>query len=365
MAKDRGIRVIIDLVVNHTSDQHPWFVEARKSQRQPVPRLLRLARQAAAQEGRSSSSPTPRTACGSSTRRPGSTTCTTSTGSSPTSTSPTRGCATRSPRSWASGSSWASPGFRVDAVPFLIDPASVQAPSGALDEPARLPQVAARVPRPALGRRDHARRGEPAASRPGRVLRRPGRRRPHACSSTSSRCRTCTCRSRGRTRRRSSRPWSRGPRSRSSRSGRTSCATTTSSRSTSSPTSERQEVFDAFGPEPEMQVYGRGIIRRLPTDARRRPAPHPHGLQPDVLAARHPGAVLRRGARHGRGPRGRRPHAVRTPMQWTDGRQRRLLDRADAQARAAGRQRRLRARARQRLGSAARLRTRCCTSCAR
>jgi trehalose synthase len=31
MAKDRGIRVIIDLVVNHTSDQHPWFVEARKS----------------------------------------------------------------------------------------------------------------------------------------------------------------------------------------------------------------------------------------------------------------------------------------------------------------------------------------------
>ena len=28
---------------------------------------------------------------------------------------------------------------------------------------------------------------------------------------------------------------------------------------------ERQEVFDAFGPEPEMQVYGRGLVRRLPT----------------------------------------------------------------------------------------------------
>jgi maltose alpha-D-glucosyltransferase/alpha-amylase len=28
-AKQRGIRVIIDLVVNHTSDQHPWFQEAR------------------------------------------------------------------------------------------------------------------------------------------------------------------------------------------------------------------------------------------------------------------------------------------------------------------------------------------------
>jgi trehalose synthase len=31
MAKDHGIRVIIDLVVNHTSDQHPWFVQARSS----------------------------------------------------------------------------------------------------------------------------------------------------------------------------------------------------------------------------------------------------------------------------------------------------------------------------------------------
>ncbi|MET8004548.1 alpha-amylase family protein [Nonomuraea glycinis] len=30
-AHDRGLRVIADLVVNHTSDQHPWFVEARKS----------------------------------------------------------------------------------------------------------------------------------------------------------------------------------------------------------------------------------------------------------------------------------------------------------------------------------------------
>jgi maltose alpha-D-glucosyltransferase/alpha-amylase len=29
-AKQRGIRVIIDLVVNHTSNQHPWFKEARQ-----------------------------------------------------------------------------------------------------------------------------------------------------------------------------------------------------------------------------------------------------------------------------------------------------------------------------------------------
>src|SRR6202166_4535197 len=29
--KQRGIRVIIDLVVNHTSDQHPWFQAARRN----------------------------------------------------------------------------------------------------------------------------------------------------------------------------------------------------------------------------------------------------------------------------------------------------------------------------------------------
>lgn len=33
--KQRGIRVIIDLVVNHTSDQHPWFQDARRSKDSP------------------------------------------------------------------------------------------------------------------------------------------------------------------------------------------------------------------------------------------------------------------------------------------------------------------------------------------
>jgi len=34
-ARDRGMRVIVDLVVNHTSDKHPWFVSARRSRNSP------------------------------------------------------------------------------------------------------------------------------------------------------------------------------------------------------------------------------------------------------------------------------------------------------------------------------------------
>ncbi len=34
-AHQRGLRVILDLVLNHTSDQHPWFIESRSSRDNP------------------------------------------------------------------------------------------------------------------------------------------------------------------------------------------------------------------------------------------------------------------------------------------------------------------------------------------
>ncbi|MBV8086926.1 MAG: alpha-amylase family protein, partial [Chloroflexi bacterium] len=34
-AREHGMRVIVDLVINHTSDQHPWFQEARAHRRSP------------------------------------------------------------------------------------------------------------------------------------------------------------------------------------------------------------------------------------------------------------------------------------------------------------------------------------------
>ena len=43
-AKKRNIRVIMDYVINHTSDQHPWFLESRSSRDQSQARLVCLAR---------------------------------------------------------------------------------------------------------------------------------------------------------------------------------------------------------------------------------------------------------------------------------------------------------------------------------
>ena len=31
----RGMRLVMDLVVNHTSDEHPWFIESRASRDNP------------------------------------------------------------------------------------------------------------------------------------------------------------------------------------------------------------------------------------------------------------------------------------------------------------------------------------------
>lgn len=34
-AKEKGMRILLDLVLNHTSDEHPWFIESRKSKDNP------------------------------------------------------------------------------------------------------------------------------------------------------------------------------------------------------------------------------------------------------------------------------------------------------------------------------------------
>ena len=81
---------------------------------------------------------------------------------------------------------------------------------------------------------------------------------------------------------------------------------------------EREEVFAAFGPEPDMQVYGRGLRRRLACmlDGDRRRLELAYSLQ---LAM--PGTpAIRYGDEIGMGEDLSLPEreSIRTPMQWTD-----------------------------------------------
>ena len=101
-AGERGIRVLLDLVPNHTSDQHPWFRERRDfyvgARAATAARPTTGRATSAARRGRA----TRPAACG---------TCTTSRPTSPTSTGGTRTCARRSTTSCASGWTAASRAF--------------------------------------------------------------------------------------------------------------------------------------------------------------------------------------------------------------------------------------------------------------
>ena len=121
-ARDRGIRVIVDLVVNHTSAR-----STRGSSRPAAPATPPTATATSGPTSRlptvhrASPSPTRRPASGSSTTRRASTTCTASTSSSRTSTSTTPRCATRSRAIIGFWMQLGVSGFRVDAVPFLLE----------------------------------------------------------------------------------------------------------------------------------------------------------------------------------------------------------------------------------------------------
>jgi trehalose synthase len=82
---------------------------------------------------------------------------------------------------------------------------------------------------------------------------------------------------------------------------------------------ERQEVFDAFGPEPEMQLYGRGLRRRLPTMLKG--DPRRIRMVYSLLFSLPGTPALFYGEEIGMGENLDVPGrmAVRTPMQWSGG----------------------------------------------
>ena len=342
-ARDRGIRVIADLVVNHTSDRPPVVPAARARPRLPVPRLLRVARREAAPRSRATScSPTRRTS------------------------------------NWA----WDEQAGPVLPAPLLLRPARPQRrqPGGARRDRADRGLLAPAGPR----RLPRRRRAVPA--RAGRACRRarsrPARAGCATCAPTSAAAaatRSCSARSTCRrttsarssaTRTATSWTWSSTslqpgdvPRARP-RGRRRRCATR-SRRCREIPEEcqwanfvrnhdeltldkltedERDEVFAAFGPEETLQLYGRGLRRRLPTmlDGDQRAS---GWSTRSCSRCRDAGALLRRGDRHGREPRHRGPDGGALADAVVARAQRRLLARgADELVPAARRRRPLRAR---------------------
>ena len=83
-AHDRGLRVLVDWVPNHTSDQHPWFVESRSSRDAREAGLVLLARRPGWRAAEQLAGRCSAAGHGRMTTAPASSTCTCSCPSSPT-----------------------------------------------------------------------------------------------------------------------------------------------------------------------------------------------------------------------------------------------------------------------------------------
>ena len=341
MAKDRGIRVIIDLVVNHTSDQHPWFVEARKSKDNPY-RDYYVWRDKPPRVKEQPVFPDAEDSVWELDKRTGQYYLHHFYKFQPdlNVTNPkVRDEIAKIMGFWLE---LGVDGFRVDAVPFLIDPGGVQTmPEGSLGKPIDFLKSI----RGFLGRRrgDAIMLGEANLPRPDQVEYFGG---PDGDGLTMQ-FDFITMQNMYLSFARSDpRPLVEAVRSRPEDRDRVAVGELPAQPRRADARQADQGGAAGGVRRVRARTEDAGVRPRdhpaAADDARRRSAAHPDGVQPDVLPAGHARAVLRRGARDGRAPRGRRPHRGAHDDAVVEGQERRVLERGARQARRARGRRRLR-----------------------
>ena len=315
MARDRGIRVIVDLVVNHTSDQHPWFIQSRSSKDNPY-RDYYVWRDAPPKKQAEVVFPGDEDSVWELDKKTGQYYLHHFYKFQPdlNVTNPkVRDEVAKIMGFWLElGVS----GFRVDAVPFLIDPTGADKPADALENPLDfLKSIRAFLGRRSgeaimLGEANLPRKDQldyfGGADGDGLTMQFDFITMQNLYLSLA---------------REDPRPLQKALKSRKGVAIESQWANflrnhdeLTLDKLTDE---ERQEVFDAFGPEERMQVFGRGIIRRLPPML----AGDPRRIRMAYsLMFSLPGTpVLFYGEEIGMGENlsiGDRT-SVRTPMQWT------------------------------------------------
>ena len=312
-ANKRGIGVIIDLVVNHTSDRHPWFQAARRDAHSPLRDWYIWSKKRPAGWNKGMVFPGVQKAVWTLDQRAREYYYHVFYDFQPDLNMDNPDVRAEIMRIMGYWLQLGVAGFRVDAVPFIIQDSPL---TEAQDAEAAL-RVAGRdaaLPAVALARCDPARRSERAAEGQHALLRR--RRAGHPDDVQLLRQPAPVLRA-GLRRRRAAR---RG-------AARTADIPNTAQwgqflrnhdeldlgRLTER---QRQVVFERFGPSPDMQLYDRGIRRRLaPMLGDRRNME----LAYSMLFALPGTPVIRYGDEIGMGENLALPEreAVRTPMQWS------------------------------------------------
>ena len=321
-ARSRGIRVVVDFVMNHTSDKHPWFKSARRSVDDPYRQHYVWSATKPPSGKAEVVFPDVEDSIWELDEKTGEWFLHHFYKTQPDLNVANPAVQEEIARTLGFWLALGVAGFRIDAVPFLFanDTYPGSEPGG-FDPLEYLKDVRDFVTR-RLGRRRAPGRGQPPLPAAEGVLRRRGRRRAqhavrlHRDAASLPLPRPCGCRP------------ARGRAARAARPRR------------DEPVGQLRAQPRRADPRQAERRRAQGGLRGIrtrprhaalrpraspppPDDARRRPAPHPPRLLADVLPPGHADAVLRRGDRHGREPRrrgtplGAHPHAVGCrPQRW-------------------------------------------------